>query len=86
MIDTNGIGPLFTNPDSDVARSYFQKKSRAMTDKLMSVKQAVSELISNGDYLASGGFGANRISTAVLHEILRQKKTQPQFCRSYHDT
>ena len=79
MTDTDGTGPLFTNLDPDVARSYFRKNSRAMTDKLMSVKQAVSVLISNGDYLASGGFGANRISTAVLHEILRQKKRNLSF-------
>ena len=45
----------------------------------MSVKQAVSEFISDGDYLASGGFGANRISTAVLHEVLRQKKRNLSF-------
>jgi glutaconate CoA-transferase subunit A len=79
MTDTDGIGPLFTNPDPDIARSYFHKKSRAMTDKLMSVKEAVSEFISDDDYLASGGFGANRIATAVLHEILRQKKRNLSF-------
>lgn len=69
-----GIGPLFMNPDPDKARAFFKNKSRALTDKVMSVKEAVSKFINDGDYLASGGFGANRIATAALHEILRQKK------------
>jgi glutaconate CoA-transferase subunit A len=40
----------------------------------MSVSDAVSRLIHDGDYLASGGFGGVRISTAPLHEIVRQRK------------
>jgi glutaconate CoA-transferase subunit A len=69
-----GVGPLFMDPDPDDARTFFKNKSRALTDKVMSVKDAVSEFIKDGDYLASGGFGTNRISTATLHEILRQNK------------
>lgn len=69
-----GIGPLFMDPNPDKARAFFKNKSRALTDKVMSVKEAVSKFINDGDYLASGGFGANRIATAALHEILRQKK------------
>ena len=74
-----GIGPLFMDPDPDIARAFFKNKSRALTDKVMSVKDAVSKFIKNGDYLASGGFGTNRIATAVLHEILRQKKRDLGF-------
>jgi glutaconate CoA-transferase subunit A len=51
----------------------FQKKSRAMTDKRTTVKEAVEKFISDGCYLGIG-FGANRIPTAVLHEILRQRR------------
>ena len=69
-----GTGPLFTDPSPDAARACFRKKPRAMTNKVMSVREAVSRLVHDGDYIASGGFGANRISTAALHEILRQKK------------
>lgn len=66
------LGRLFMSPDVDVAREFFRTKSRALTDKRMTVKQAVAGLIRDGDYLAIGGFGTNRIPTAVLHEVLRQ--------------
>lgn len=71
-----GVGKLFTDPDPDKAREYFRSKSRVMKDKLMDVSQAVSLFISDGDYVAIGGFGTNRIPTAVLHEILRQGKKE----------
>ena len=75
----SGRGPLFTDPSADAARAFFRKKARAMTNKVMSVAEAVSRFVKDGDYVASGGFGANRIGTAVLHEILRQKKRNLGF-------
>ncbi|MFC1461618.1 CoA transferase subunit A [Verrucomicrobiota bacterium] len=74
-----GVGPLFMDPDPDAARAFFHKKSRALTDKVMPVKDAVSQFVKDGDYLASGGFGANRIATAALHEIVRQRKRNLGF-------
>ena len=65
---------LFSSPDVNAAREFFKHKSRARTNKLMSVSDAVSRFIHDGDYLASGGFGGVRISTAILHEIVRQRK------------
>ncbi len=65
---------LFTDPDADAAREYFKHKSRKKIDKTTTVAEAVSRLVSDGDYLGVGGFGANRIPTAVLHEIVRQRK------------
>ncbi|HOT22857.1 MAG TPA: CoA-transferase [Thermoleophilia bacterium] len=67
-----GIGPLFMDPDPDKAREFFRQKSRAMVDKRMSAKEAVERFIHDGDYFATGGFGANRIPTAICHEVLRQ--------------
>lgn len=67
-------GELFSNPDVNLAREFFKTKSRALTHKLMSVADAVNRFIHDGDYLASGGFGGVRISTAILHEIVRQRK------------
>jgi glutaconate CoA-transferase, subunit A len=67
-----GVGHLFGDPNPDHAREFYRKKSRKMEKKLMSVKDAVQEFIHDGEYFASGGFGANRISVAVLHEMLRQ--------------
>src|SRR5574342_1117194 len=72
----NSQGELFSPPDVDAARAFFARKSRAMTDKLIPVREAVSRFIHDGDYLASGGFGGVRIATAVLHEIVRQRKAR----------
>jgi glutaconate CoA-transferase subunit A len=79
--------PLFMDPDPDAARLFFKTKSRALVSKITTVKEAVSELVQNGDYIAIGGFGTNRIPTAVLHEMVRQKKTGLGFAghTSTHD-
>lgn len=69
-----GRGELFTSPDPDEAREFFRGKNKALVSKVMTVREAVSRFIHDGDYLAIGGFGANRIPTAVCHEILRQRR------------
>lgn len=65
---------LFTNPDADEARAFFKGKSRERVDKTTTVKEAVTRLVHDGDYIAVGGFGGTRIPTALLHEIVRQRK------------
>ena len=75
----NSVGKLFTDPHPDTAREFFRTKSRKMVDKVMSVKEAVEKFSKDGDYLAIGGFGANRIPTAVCHELLRQKRKHMGF-------
>jgi glutaconate CoA-transferase subunit A len=71
-----GDGPLFTDPSADRAREVFRAKPRALTDKVTTVADAVARLVHDGDYLAVGGFGSDRLPTAVCHEILRQGKQQ----------
>jgi glutaconate CoA-transferase subunit A len=68
-----GKGRLFFDPDPEHAREHFRKKSRAMTPKVMKLTDAIKEHLSNGEYLAIGGFGGVRIPTAAIHEIVRQK-------------
>jgi glutaconate CoA-transferase subunit A len=82
-----GENVLFMDPDPNKAREVFQKKSRAMSDKRTTVKEAVEKYIQDGSYLAIGGFGANRIPTSVLHEILRQRRKNLGFLghTSTHD-
>ncbi len=82
-----GEGPLFMDPDADKAREFFRKKNRSMINKMMTVKDAVSKFVHDGDYLAIGGFGANRIPTAICHEIVRQRKKNLAFAghTSTHD-
>lgn len=81
------VGALFSPPDIEGARRFFGEKSHDMTNKLMEVGAAVAGFIHDGDYFASGGFGMVRISTAVLHEIVRQRKKNLGFAghTSTHD-
>jgi glutaconate CoA-transferase subunit A len=74
-----GSGPIFSDPDPDRARLFFAEKSRVMVDKRISLKEAVEKFIPNGCYFATGGFGANRIPTALLHEILRARRKNLGF-------
>jgi glutaconate CoA-transferase subunit A len=82
-----GQGRLFTDPDPDRAREFFRKKSRKMSSKLMGLREAVEEFIHDGDYLAIGGFGANRTPIAACHEIVRQGRKNMGFAghTSTHD-
>jgi len=84
---SRGQGRLFNDPSSEVARTAFAAKPRARTDKLTTVQDAVARLVRDGDYLAIGGFGANRIPTAVCHEIVRQGRQNLRFAghTSTHD-
>jgi glutaconate CoA-transferase subunit A len=74
-----GNGRLFADPSANLAREYFATKPRSLTDKVTTVAEAVARLIRDSDYLAIGGFGCDRIPTAVLHEILRQGKQNLSF-------
>lgn len=67
-----GMGRLFMDPNPDKAREFFGKKGLAQRDKLMTVSEAIREFVHDGDYIGSGGFGTNRIATALLHEVVRQ--------------
>ncbi|MGV8081248.1 MAG: CoA transferase subunit A [Syntrophales bacterium] len=82
-----GVGKIFTDPDADKARAFFRTKNRKLESKLMDVKEAVEKFVHDGDYLCLGGFGANRIPTAVAHEILRQGRKNMGFAghTSTHD-
>jgi glutaconate CoA-transferase subunit A len=76
---TSGRGELFVDPSTSKLREAFAAKPRALTDKVTNVADAVRDLVHDGDYLCIGGFGANRIPTAVAHEIVRQKKQNLSF-------
>ncbi len=69
-----GEGPLFADPSANRAREFFHTKPRAMVDKLTTVKDAVTRLVQDGEYLAIGGFGCDRFASAACHEIVRQRK------------
>ena len=68
-----GNGELvgWEHPD-DVRKWNREKRSRAFEDKRMTASEAVERFVDDSDLLASGGFGHVRISTPILHEIVRQ--------------
>jgi glutaconate CoA-transferase subunit A len=76
---SHGEGPLFADPSADRARQFFAARPRALSDKTTTVADAVRRLVRDGDYLAIGGFGCDRIPTAVVHEILRQGRQDLRF-------
>ncbi len=76
---SRGDGALFADPSAERARQFFRGKPRALTDKLTTVEAAVARLVNDGDYLAVGGFGADRIPTAFVHEVVRQRKQNLGF-------
>ncbi len=82
-----GQGTLFTNPDPDEARAFFRNKNRKLVNKVTSLKKAIEQYVQDGDYLAIGGFGANRTPIAACHEIVRQGKKNMGFAghTSTHD-
>jgi len=74
-----GQGILFSDPDPDKARQFFRTKNRKMTNKVMTLKDAIAKFVHDGDYLAIGGFGANRTPVAACHEIVRQGRKNMGF-------
>src|SRR5579884_2785363 len=76
---SQGEGALFADPCADAARQFFATKPRARVDKVTTPAEAVSRLVQDGDYLAIGGFGAARLPTAVVHEVVRQGKQDLRF-------
>jgi glutaconate CoA-transferase subunit A len=75
----SGLGEIFTEMNIEVMRNHFRGKNKKMVNKETTVKEAVETYIHDGDYLAVGGFGGVRIPTAVLHEIVRQKRKNLGF-------
>ena len=72
---SEGKGELVGWHDPDEAREWvLQNKSRELSDKSMSAKEAVSRFVHDGDFIASGGFGHVRVSMAIIYEIIRQRK------------
>lgn len=76
---SRGDGSLFNDPSAERARQFFATKPRALIDKTTTVADAVARLVQDGDYLAIGGFGGDRIPTAVVHEIVRQRRQNLSF-------
>ena len=71
-----GMGELIGWHDPDENRKWVREhKSHALTDKCMSMQDAISRFVRDGDFIAFGGFGHIRVSMAAVYEIIRQQKS-----------
>lgn len=70
-----GKAVIWSRHDPEEHRKWvLEKKNRSLQDKTMSIKDAISKYVSNGDYLAMGGFGHVRVSMSAVYEMIRQRK------------
>lgn len=68
-----GEGELLGWMDPDEARRWMaENKSRSLSDKRMTLREAVERFTRDGDYFAMGGFGHIRVSMAAIYEMIRQ--------------
>jgi acyl CoA:acetate/3-ketoacid CoA transferase alpha subunit len=70
-----GSGELVGWHDPDEQRAWVREnKSRDLTDKCSTITDVVTRYVSDGCFIAFGGFGHIRVSMAAVYEIIRQKK------------
>jgi glutaconate CoA-transferase, subunit A len=70
----SGLGE-FLPPDPNGFREHVrQNKQRALVSKVMTEQEAVSRFVNNGDYIAYDCNMGRRGPTALLREIMRQRK------------
>lgn len=65
---------LFVAPDVDAMREFHARKPRRLVSKVTTAREAIAQYLHDGEYLAVGGFGTNRIPVVLLHEVVRQRK------------
>ena len=85
----SGQGELLGWHDPDEHRAWVaEHKSRALTDKRTTLREAIDQYVTDGALLACGGFGHVRVSMAALYEIVRQRKRDLAFCgkTAVHDS
>lgn len=71
----SGIGELIQPPDLDAFREWNrEKKSRALVDKVMTEKEAVSRFVYDGCYIATELYGTVRCPMTLVREVVRQGK------------
>ncbi|MEA3557984.1 MAG: CoA-transferase [Candidatus Thermoplasmatota archaeon] len=69
-----GKGDLLSSCTADEIRDWNRDhKARGLVDKMTTIRDAVEKYITDGIYLAIGGFGHIRISMPMIYEIVRQR-------------
>jgi glutaconate CoA-transferase, subunit A len=81
ILDSGGGDFYFRDPDA--VRAQRAGKERGLTNKLMTEHEAVSRLVADGDYLGCDLTYFIRGPNALIHEIIRQRRTGLWFCAKY---
>ena len=74
----------FPPVDPDGHRDAIGAKSRAMTPKLVSAKEAIERFVADGDYIVWECNYLQRGPSALIREIIRQQKTAALGLRQVH--
>jgi acyl CoA:acetate/3-ketoacid CoA transferase alpha subunit len=70
-----GTGELIGWHDPDEQRRWISEhKSKELKDKRVPISTAVASYVHDGDFIAMGGFGHDRVSMVSVYEIIRQRK------------
>jgi glutaconate CoA-transferase subunit A len=78
----SGHGDFYAQ-DPDAVRTQRAGKERGLTNKLMTEQQAVSRFVADGDYIGCDLTYFIRGPNALIHEIIRQRRTNLWFCAKY---
>jgi glutaconate CoA-transferase subunit A len=78
----SGHGNIYFQ-DPDTVRAQRAGKERGLTDKLMTEREAVSRFVADGDYIGCDLTYFIRGPNALIHEIIRQRRTSLWFCAKY---
>jgi glutaconate CoA-transferase, subunit A len=72
-IVSKGKGKMIQPPDMNAFREWNRtKKSKALIDKRMSEKEAVSKFLKAGDYIGVELYGTVRAPMSLIREVIRQ--------------
>lgn len=63
---------LWTGLSPDEARKHLEQKDKSKRDKRMTLTDAVTKFVKDGDNIGIGGFVNSRQPIAIAHEIIRQ--------------
>ena len=69
-----GEAPLIQQVDLDDFREHNRNKSKALTDKTMSEKEAIEKFVNSGDYICFELYGTVRCPMSLTRELVRSGK------------
>lgn len=69
-----GEAPLIQPVDLDAFRAHNRKKSKALTDKTMTEKEAIAKFVNSGDYIGFELYGTVRCPMSLTRELVRSGK------------